>query len=118
CWLDPLAVFDVGVQLSYAATLGLIVATRPLTTCLARGLGLELKPRPAEMLFSWQRQCALALGRRVLHLSLCGVAASMAAVFATAPIVWLTFGEGCPWGLLTTPLFAPLFIGLFASGML
>ena len=42
----------------------------------------------------------------------------MAAVLATAPIVWLTFGEACPWGVLTTPLLAPLFIALFAVGML
>lgn len=118
CWLDSAAVSDVGVQLSYAATLGLIVATRPLTAWLARVFDLELRSRPEELLLSWPRQCVKAFARRCLRVSLSGVAASLAAVLATAPIVWLTFGEACPWGLLTTPLLAPLFISLFAVGML
>ncbi len=118
CWLDSAAVSDVGVQLSYAATLGLIVATRPLTAWLARVFDLEIRSRPEESLLSWPRQCVMAFGRRCLRVSLSGVAASLAAVLATAPIVWLTFGEACHWGLLTTPLLAPLFIALFAVGML
>ncbi len=118
CWLDPAAVSEVAVQLSYAATLGLIVATRPLTLRMAESLGMSLSSRPRELLYSWPRQCAVALMRRCVHVALSGVAASIGAVLATAPIVWLTFGELCPWGVVTTPLLAPLFAALFATGML
>ncbi|MEO6710253.1 MAG: ComEC/Rec2 family competence protein, partial [Planctomycetota bacterium] len=118
CWLDPAAISEVAVQLSYAATLGLIVATRPLSACLAQQLGLGLAAEPRELLCSWPRQCACALRRRCTRSALSGISASIAAVAATAPIVWLTFGEACPWGLITTPLFAPLFVALFATGML
>ena len=118
CWLDPTAVSEVAVQLSYAATLGLIVGTRPLTVRLAACLGVELSANPRELLYGWPRQCAAALRRRCMRLAISGVAASVAAVMATAPIVWLTFGEACPWGVISTPLLAPLFVALFATGML
>ena len=118
CALEPMAITDVAVQLSYAATLGLIVGTSPLMRWLAQCLGLDDNPSPQSALQSWPRQCASAFGRRCLRTVLGGVAASIAAVLATAPIVWLTFGEACPWGVLTTPLLAPLFLALFVFGML
>jgi len=118
CALDPTAPGDVGVQLSYAATLGLIVGTGALSVLLARWTGLALSAPPHALLQSWPRQCAGALARRCARWMLSALAASMAAVAATAPIIWLGFGEACAWGVLSTPLLAPLFVVLFTSGTL
>ena len=118
CWLNPGAPAEVGVQLSYAATLGLILGTGALSELLGEWTGCVRGARPRDFLDSWPRQCASALARRGMRLILGGVAASVAAVAATAPIIWLSFGEACAWGVLTTPLLSPLFVLLFISGIL
>lgn len=118
CWLDPGAVCEVSVQLSYGATLGLILGTRPVTACLTRSLGVHLETAPRELLHGPWRACLAAWRRRAVRAGITGVAASLSAVCATAPVIWWTFGEACPWGVLTTPLLAPLFVLLFVSGML
>ncbi|MBK8181088.1 MAG: ComEC/Rec2 family competence protein [Planctomycetes bacterium] len=118
CWLDPGAVCEVSVQLSYGATLGLILGTRPVAACLTRSLGVHLETAPRELLHGPWRACLAAWRRRAVRAGITGVAASLSAVCATAPVIWWTFGEACPWGVLTTPLLAPLFVLLFVSGML
>ncbi|MBK8181095.1 MAG: ComEC/Rec2 family competence protein [Planctomycetes bacterium] len=118
CWLDPGAVCEVSVQLSYGATLGLILGTRPVAACLTRSLGVHLETAPRELLHGPGGACLAAWRRRAVRAGITGVAASLSAVCATAPVIWWTFGEACPWGVLTTPLLAPLFVLLFGSGML
>jgi len=106
CLLHSDAPLSLSVQLSYAATLGLILATSPLARGL-RGIlpgggrigdvGRMGRPRPI---------LARIVGQRLVDAALYGVAASLAAVTATAPITWSRFGEWCPAGILVTPLVA------------
>lgn len=106
CLFHSDAALSLSVQLSYAATLGLILATSPLARNL-RGLlpgggrigdvGRMGRPRPILLRIA---------GQRIIDAALYGVAASIAAVTATAPITWSRFGEWCPAGILVTPLVA------------
>ncbi|MFN0009990.1 MAG: ComEC/Rec2 family competence protein, partial [Planctomycetota bacterium] len=106
CVLHSDAALSLSVQLSYAATLGLILATSPLARNLRAFLpeggrigevGRMGRPRPI-----WAR----VAGQRIVDAVLYGIAASIAAVTATAPITWSRFGEWCPAGILVTPLVA------------
>lgn len=117
CGIDPRATADVAVQLSYAATWGLIVGTGPLRERCDRALGGPWNASTADLLGGEFRLCLGAVVRRARWSLLTAFAASMAAVLATLPIIWWTFGEGCAWGVLSTPLLAPLFIGMFVAGM-
>jgi competence protein ComEC len=106
CLLHPDAPLSLSVQLTYAATLGLILATHPLARILrellpGRGrigdLGRSGRARPV---------VARIAAQRALDAALYAVAASIAAVTATSPITWSRFGEWCPAGILATPLVA------------
>src|SRR6185503_12642991 len=48
----------------------------------------------------------------------CVVAASIAAVTATLPFVWVRLAEWSPWGILATPALAPSMSALLALGWL
>jgi len=117
CLADPAAVRRTGVQLSYAATLGLLLATRPIAGHLARGLallGLRTGPRARAGLAA-RVSVPRLVARCVARLLLWATAASAAAVLGTLPIVWERFGECSPVGVLATPLVAPwiaLLLGL------
>jgi beta-lactamase superfamily II metal-dependent hydrolase len=106
CLLHPDAPASLSVQLSYAATLGLILATGPIATLLRDRLpgggvlaavGRQGRPRP---------RGARVAGQRFLDATRVAIAASLAAVTATAPFVWSRFGEWCPAGILAKPLLA------------
>lgn len=99
CLFDPAGIDSLSLALSYAATLGLMLGTG----ALARAL------RPADE--GWPElapgRCARLvriLGARLLHTSRSGLAASLAAVLATLPLTWTTFGEFAPTGALWTLL--------------
>jgi competence protein ComEC len=98
--IDPLAALAVGVQLSYAATLGLIVGTRPLERGLARGIEAGPPRLDRGALGRW---IATGSGRLVRAVRTT-LAASCTATLATLPIVWSRFGEWSPHGVLLTPL--------------
>jgi competence protein ComEC len=124
CALDPRAPTRLSLALSYLATLGLMVFTRPMLQLLDRVSGGRLPARaPAgsgridgrapmgiEPVRILRAHCARWL--------LLGIAASLAAVLATLALVWPSFGEWCPLGVLSTPLLLPLFSWLLLSGTL
>jgi len=100
---------SIGLWLSYAATLGLVLGTRGARAQLrARpflagdsraGTGPLLASRPSPV-----RILALRLRRATEG----ALAASLAATLATLPFVWKAFGEWSPVGILATPLALPL----------
>jgi competence protein ComEC len=97
CLLDPGGIRSLSLALSYAATLGLILGSGPLARRL-RELRGDDEPwaRLARGPLVW------ALRTRLGNLLVSGVAASSAAVLATLPLVWTTFGEFAPVGALLT----------------
>lgn len=78
---DPAALFDAGFQLSYAATLGLILWTRPIERLLPN------RPR-----LLWKL-----------------VAASAAAQLPTVPIMMYSFGQFAPIAFLANIAVVPIF---------
>ena len=113
--LDPRALDGLSVQLSYAATLGLLIATRPIARGLSRslgGFGERVRPDRTGVRIPLVR----LLGRGLARGLLLAVAASCAAVLATLPIAWTRFGEWSPLGLLATPLVAPCIAYLLTAG--
>jgi competence protein ComEC len=106
CAWDPRAASSLSVQLSYAATLGLVLASgAALARWHARlgppGLAASdsLGRARAELLVVVTQRLGLALRR--------ALAASLVAVTATAPLVLARFGELCPSGVLSTVLLLP-----------
>lgn len=115
CLAAPRALLSLSFQLSYAATLGLILGAGPLTRVLRAHLprGGEL---PQVVLRGRRLPARLRVpAQRALELGLASLALSAAANLATLPILWSRFGEWSAAGVLATPLLlAPLalFLGL------
>ncbi len=97
CALHPDAPSELSVQLSYAATLGLIVGTGPLRRRLRPPL-----PAAADALGRPRSLLLRALAARAGLAAAGGLAASIAAVLATLPIVWTRLGEWSPLGVIAT----------------
>jgi competence protein ComEC len=113
---DPAGVHRPGVQLSYLATLALILATGPTSARLlerwprlarVERTGASGRPRP-----DWLRVPA----NKLLRLMVSGVAASVVASLATLPVIAHNFGEVAPLGILATPLALPPLALLLAGG--
>jgi competence protein ComEC len=98
--VDPLGARGIGVQLSYAATLGLICGVRPIE----RLMGHCVPADPPALQRSQATRWAAAIGSRLARAGALTFAASAAAVIATLPIVWFRFGEWSPIGIVLTPL--------------
>jgi competence protein ComEC len=109
CALDPLAAHRLPVQLSYLATLGLLLGCAPLRTLLLARASplLEAARRSSSGIARpwWIESAALLVARGAAT----ALAASLAAVLATLPIAWSAFREFAPLGVLATPLCTPLF---------
>ncbi len=105
--LDPTALAQPGVQLTYLATFGLLTA---------RGLlgpgDKHLLPRAPHKRWPMAR----ALLASVPRLFRTGVRASLVASAATLPVLWTTFGETAPIGLIATPLVTPIITALLLVG--
>jgi competence protein ComEC len=103
CLLDPVGIRSLSLALTYAATLGLVLGSGPLAARLrpANDRWDELVPGP----WSWVRTRLATIAGSVL-------AASLAAVLATLPLVWNTFGEFAPAGAVLTVLALPPFTAL------
>lgn len=111
CALHPRAPAELSVQLSYAATLGLVLATAPLRRALQPPIpaAVDALGRPRS---PFLRACRLRLGVGVAG----AIAASIAAVGATLPFVWWRLGEWAPLGILATLAIAlPAALLLFAG---
>ncbi len=104
CLLDPEGIDSLSLALSYAATLGLILGTGVLANRLR-----PARERWSELAHGPLQRCARILGLRAAHALASGLAASLAAVLATLPLTWATFGEFAPSGALLTLAALPAF---------
>ena len=114
---DPRAWQSVSIQLSYAATLGLIL-TRGALGRLLRGRSREGARSRGSLELHPTFALPLAISRRLGAAALTAIAASVVAVLSTTPIVWHHFGELSPAGVLATPLAALLITPLLLFGWL
>ncbi len=132
----PRALFTLSLQLSYAATAGLIVGSAPLARwfgSLRRGAAGTLSAglatsrrlhtafllvvgdpaaarlRPTTLFDALRVRCAAAFDT--------ALGASLAASLATAPLCWAALGELSPVGLLATPAVGPLVAWLLVYGL-
>jgi ComEC/Rec2-related protein len=133
----PRNLFSISLQLSYAATAGLILGAGPLgrwvgvqRRAVALALAGQVRGRgPArlvehamdELVLGGARLRATGLARGVgawaarAFDTACG--ASLAATLATAPLCWIALGEISPIGLLATPWVGPLIAWLLGYGL-
>ncbi|MCY2960813.1 MAG: ComEC/Rec2 family competence protein [Planctomycetota bacterium] len=97
CALHPRAAAELSVQLSYAATLGLVLGTAPLRRLLQLPIpsAVDALGRPRS---PFARACRVRLQVGIVG----AIAASSAAVGATLPFVWWRLGEWAPLGILAT----------------
>jgi competence protein ComEC len=97
---DPRALEDLGLQLSYAAVLALILGARGIDRALAGdAAGMADAGAGARGLARLPR----ILAARCLRMSRLSLAASLAAVVGTLPLSAEHFGEWSPVGILATP---------------
>lgn len=110
--LDPAGLRSLSLTLSYAATLGLMLGTGPIQALLRRPFARTREDAWEELGQGPAHRLARALVARLTHATLRALAASLAAVLATLPLVWSSFGEVAPAGALVTVLVMPPFTAL------
>ncbi len=89
---DPTAIFDVSLQLSFAATLGLLLVAEPAER-LSERLAPSTKSRP--------------MLRAVIRIS-CSAAASLGAIMFVLPLQWFYFGEASLTSVIATLVMTPI----------
>jgi competence protein ComEC len=92
CFFSPNLSWDISFQLSFAATLGLVLYAGPLQSGFQRFLRAKL-PR------GWAERLAAPVGEYLL--------VTLAAQITTLPLMVLHFGRVATWGLLTNLLVLP-----------
>ena len=99
---DPMVLWDVGFQLSLAATAGLIFFTDPLTAWFLRGLRRFMRAEQAERVVGWLSEALIV---------------TLAAQITTTPIIVATFHRLSLVTLLTNFLILPVqsFVMLFGG---
>jgi ComEC/Rec2-related protein len=112
----PAAPLAVSVQLSYGATLALIVVFRPTLTLLRALLPGGGRIAPVDR--RGRRRAALwrVPAERSLGAVLGALAAGVVATLATLPITWARFGEWSPIGVVATALVMPFVTAALAGG--
>lgn len=102
--LRPLALFETGFRLSFAACLGLALLTRPIEKlCYKIVGGARAKLPPTE-----QDMHPLGVGERIKRACVSFVSVSLSAQIATAPLCLAYFGYLSYLSLLLNFLFVPL----------
>lgn len=112
----PTQLDSLSVQLSYAATAGLICATGPLLGVLRRAWPGEARIADVDALGRARSVLWRIPLQRALDVGLGALAASCAACIATLPWTWDRFGEWSPVGWIATPLSALPTFALMAVG--
>jgi competence protein ComEC len=106
CAWNPRAATSLSVQLSYAATLGLVLASGAALARLQAWLGPP-GLAPADSLGRARPELLRVASLRAGTALRTALVASVVAVTATAPLVLARFGELCPSGVLSTVLLLP-----------
>ncbi len=89
---DPTAIFDVSLQLSFAATLGILLVAEP-----AKRLSEKLAPSGKSR----------TLLRAVIRIA-CGMVSSLGAIMFVLPLVWFYFGEASLMSVVATLVMTPI----------
>ena len=100
-FLDPFTLGDIGFQLSFAATLGLMIYTRPIQNVVERGLMRLLSGDTAKKIVG-------VLGDAVL--------VTLAAQITTLPILIITFRQMSILTLIVNALVLPAQAGVMVFG--
>jgi len=106
CAWNPCAATSLSVQLSYAATLGLVLASGPALARIHAWLG-PAGLAPTDSLGRARPELLRVASLRAGIALRTALVASVVAVIATAPLVLARFGELCPSGVLSTVLLLP-----------
>jgi competence protein ComEC len=101
--LDPNALFDVGFQLSFVATLGLIVYAKPFADSTAKLLG---------------RLFGNELARKIVGVINDALLVTLAAQVATLPLLIYYFRQFSIVSLIVNPLVLPAQTGVMGFGLL
>lgn len=112
----PGALEQLGVQLSYAATLGLLSMLGPVRRRFYRRW-----PEFGQLSRVGRTGLARRAATRVLYTRwvrglMNAILASIVACTCTLPLAWIYFGEFAPLGLLATPLAVPFIAWLLGAG--
>ena len=95
---DPPQAANPGFQLSFAAVIGLMRASRPLERALMRAVS------------------GIGIGSVLLRKAIPAASASVAAWSATAPVTVMHFGQIALWAIPITIALSPLFAALVVAG--
>ena len=106
----PLALFETGFRLSFAACLGLALLTRPMEKLCYKIVG----DRRAKLPPTEQDMHPLGVGERIKRACVSFVCVSLSAQIATAPLCLAYFGYTSYLSLLLNFLFVPLVGATFA----
>jgi predicted membrane metal-binding protein len=112
----PNAPLDLGVQLSYAATLALILVARPAFDVLAALLPGGARIAPVDRGGRLRSALWRVPLERLLRWSVAALAVGLVAGLATLPLAWARFGEWSPIGVLATPAVTPLISAVLVLG--
>jgi ComEC/Rec2-related protein len=116
CVLDPRALTRVGVQLSYGATLALLVGMRGMKAWMQHLCMAPSAPAPVDRFGRTRSPLWLIPATNLVRWIREGLAASTLATIVTVPICWLTFGELAPIGILATTCVVPLLSLMILAG--
>ena len=108
--LRPLALFETGFRLSFAACLGLALLTRPIEKLCYKIVG----DRRAKLLPIEQDMHPLGVGERIKRACASFVSVSLSAQIATAPLCLAYFGYLSYLSLFLNFLFVPLVSAVYS----
>lgn len=111
--VNPVSLFCVGFQLSFAACFGIAFLSKPLQIFFDRGYrSIVFRNRPFDAEAYPVGYMRETRGKIISFLSV-----TLSAQAATAPILLNAFGYLSAWGLLLNAVFVPLVGGLFSLTM-
>ena len=97
--ISPLSIFDIGLWLSFCATLGIIIVSE-----ITSNLSYNIKKKPFAI------RCLIKLTLSILI--------TLAAIFSVCFISWLFFGEMSLISPLTNLIFSPIMTTILVIGLL
>ena len=121
---SPVALFEVGFQLTFLSCLGIAILKRPVQSVIDGGVGYVGKIFPKQRT---EEQCAilaqgdslpLGVGDKVYQWCSSVLSVSIAAQIASAPVLMCAFGFLSGWALLLNFLFVPIIGCLFSALLL
>lgn len=108
--ISPVALFEVGFQLSFAACLGLELLASPLRRVGLHALALARKRFRKPV----RSDSPPSVSERIFRRTLSAFCVSLSAQIATAPVLLQRFGYVSGWSLLLNVVFVPIVSGAFA----